>query len=98
MASLCRAVLEQKPYKVRGLITFGLAPHTSSVDAARVDEALRALEFHVHCDYIREHPLLVMPTSCYPACSFPEREALRKGFEISEEAVEHLRAGLRPRW
>nr|WP_283814805.1 MULTISPECIES: molybdopterin-dependent oxidoreductase [unclassified Bradyrhizobium] len=91
---LCTAILEEKPYKVRGLLTFGLAPHTSNVDAGRMEKAFRALEFHVHCDLF-ETPAARHADILLPSCSFPEREALRTGFEISEQAVEHIQ--FRPR-
>jgi len=91
---LCKAVLDAEPYRVRGLVTFGLAPHTSYVDVQRVDEALKGLEFHVHCDLF-ETPASRHADILLPACAFPEREALRVGFDISEEAVEHVQ--LRPR-
>ena len=71
-----------------------VAPHTSNVDAARVDKAFRHLEFHVHCDLF-ETPAARHADILLPACSFAERETLRIGFDISEEAVEHVQ--LRPR-
>ena len=94
IASLCRAVLEEDPYKIRGLVTFGLAPHTSYIDMDRVGEALSRLEFHVHCDLF-ETPAARHADILLPACSFAEREALRVGFDISEQAVEHVQLGPR---
>lgn len=92
-ANLHRAILEHKPYKVRGLVCFGsnmLSAH-GNVDTAIA--ALKQLEFHVHCDHF------VTPTSRFadillPASTLWEHEALKIGFEISERADAHIQ--LRP--
>jgi hypothetical protein len=47
---LYRAVIEAEPYRVRGLVGFGINLLLSHADAARGAEALRQLEFHVHTD------------------------------------------------
>ncbi|MFG6404835.1 molybdopterin-dependent oxidoreductase [Klebsiella variicola] len=92
-ADLHRAILEHKPYKVRGLVCFGsnmLSAH-GNVDTAIA--ALKQLEFHVHCDHF------ITPTSSFadillPASTLWEHEALKIGFEISERADAHIQ--LRP--
>src|SRR5262249_18747084 len=47
---LYRAVIEGRPYRVRGLVGFGLNLLLSHADSGRGDEALRSLEFHVQTD------------------------------------------------
>ena len=80
-----RAVLEREPYPVRGLVAFGANLLVSHAAAARGAEALRCLDFYVHADlYLNptaEHADLVLPVS-----TAWEREALRVGFEITQEA------------
>ena len=80
-----RAVLEHRPYPVRGLVAFGTNLLVSHAAAARGAEALRRLDFYVHAD------LFLNPTAKYadlalPVCTAWEREALRVGFEITQEA------------
>ncbi len=80
-----RAVLEHRPYPVRGLVAFGANLLVSHAAAARGAEALRLLDFYVHAD------LFLNPTAKYadlvlPVCTAWEREALRVGFEITQEA------------
>lgn len=82
-----RAILEAQPYRVRALVAFGTNLLLSQADSAKAHEALCALDFHVHCD------LFETPSSRYADILLPvntpwEREALRVGFEINEEAVE----------
>lgn len=81
------AILEARPYRVRALVAFGTNFLLSQADSAKAHEALCALDFHVHCD------LFETPSSRYADILLPvntpwEREALRVGFEINEEAVE----------
>ncbi|WGF86265.1 molybdopterin-dependent oxidoreductase [Marinivivus vitaminiproducens] len=88
-----RAILEGAPYRVRGLVGFGGNLLMSHPGAARGVEALRRLEFHVHCD------LFHTPTNAFadillPVSSAWEHEGLRLGFEIGVEAAGH--AQLRP--
>jgi anaerobic selenocysteine-containing dehydrogenase/ferredoxin-NADP reductase len=92
------AVLERKPYAVRGLFVFGSNLLVSQPGSERGRAALEALEFLVHCD------LFMNPTSQYadiilPVASPWENEALRIGFEISHEAQElvQLRQRVVPR-
>ena len=80
-----RAVLEHEPYPVRGFVAFGSNLLVSHAAAARGAEALRRLDFYVHAD------LHLNPTAAYADLVLPvntawEREALRVGFEITQEA------------
>jgi anaerobic selenocysteine-containing dehydrogenase len=82
---LYRAVIEAEPYRVRGLVGFGLNLLLSHADAARGAEALRRLEFHVQSD------LYLTPTATYadivlPVASAWEREGLRVGFGLDQDA------------
>jgi anaerobic selenocysteine-containing dehydrogenase len=91
--NLYRAVLEAEPYRVRGLVGFGTNLLLSHADAARGAEALRALEFYVQTD------LYLTPTAAYadivlPVASAWEREGLRVGFGVDQDACELVQ--LRP--
>jgi anaerobic selenocysteine-containing dehydrogenase len=45
-----RAILERKPYPVRGLVGFGANLLLAHADGRRGREALAALDFYVHAD------------------------------------------------
>ena len=90
---LYRAIVDAEPYKVRALVGFGLNLLLSHADAARGAEALRQLEFHVHTD------LYLTPTAAFadivlPVASAWEREGLRVGFGLDQDACELVQ--LRP--
>ncbi|WP_354678539.1 molybdopterin-dependent oxidoreductase [Cupriavidus plantarum] len=79
------AVLDAKPYRVDTLVAFGTNLLMSQPDVELGDRALRALDFHVHCD------LFMTPSAQYADIFLPintpwEREGLRIGFEITAEA------------
>ncbi len=81
-----RAILEGKPYKVRAMMAFGTNLPISQGDTSDAQEALKALEFHVHCD------LFETPASRYADIFLPvntpwEHEGLRIGFEINDLAA-----------
>lgn len=82
-----RAVLEGEPYRVRALIAFGTNMLASQADTRMAQEALCALEFHVHCDLF-ETPSARFADILLPINTPWEREGLRVGFEISESAEE----------
>ncbi len=89
-----RAILDGEPYKVRAMVGFGTNLLASQADVQMARDALRALEFHVHCD------LFETPSARYADILLPvntpwEHEGLRVGFEIDEEAEELVQ--LRPR-
>jgi anaerobic selenocysteine-containing dehydrogenase len=84
---LYRAIIEGEPYRVRGLVGFGANLLLSHADAARGAEALRQLEFHVQTD------LYLTPTATFadivlPVASAWEREGLRVGFGLDQDACE----------
>src|SRR5215468_7273604 len=84
---LYRAVIDGQPYRVRGLVGFGTNLLLSHADAARGAEALRQLEFHVQTD------LYLTATAAYadivlPVASAWEREGLRVGFGLDQDACE----------
>ncbi|MFC6670002.1 molybdopterin-dependent oxidoreductase [Marinobacterium aestuariivivens] len=86
---LYAAIVDGQPYRVRAFFGFGTNTLVSQGDVARGTEALRSLEFHVHCD------LFETPSSRFADILLPvntpwEREALRAGFEIDERAVEQV--------
>ncbi|MBS9719442.1 molybdopterin-dependent oxidoreductase [Tianweitania sp. BSSL-BM11] len=88
-----KAILHAEPYPVRALFGFGGNMLVSHPGGRTGIEALRALEFHVHCD------LFHTPTNAYadillPVSSPWEHEGLRLGFEIDENAAGHVQ--LRP--
>jgi anaerobic selenocysteine-containing dehydrogenase len=84
---LYRAIIEGEPYRVRGLVGFGANLLLSHADAARGAQALRQLEFHVQTD------LYLTPTATFadivlPVASAWEREGLRVGFGLDQDACE----------
>jgi anaerobic selenocysteine-containing dehydrogenase len=86
---LYRAVIEAQPYRVRALVGFGLNLLLSHADAARGAEALCGLAFHVQSD------LYLTPTAAYadivlPVASAWEREGLRVGFDLDQDACERV--------
>ena len=90
---LYRAVVDGRPYPVRGLLTFGANLLVSKADTAAGIRAIEKLEFHVHAD------IFPNPTAEYADILLPvntpwEREVLRVGFEITQAA--NGRVQLRP--
>lgn len=88
------AVLEKKPYQVRALFSFGANLLVSQPNLSRGREALKELEFHVHCN-IFMNPSAEFADIVLPVSVPWENDALRVGFEISHEAQEHIQ--FRPR-
>lgn len=80
-----RAVLDGTPYPMRGLIGFGANLLLAQADPVRGRAALSALEFYAHADLFMT-PTAEMADIVLPIASCFEREALKMGFEISEEA------------
>ena len=89
-----RAVLTGEPYQVRALMSFGTNFVVSQGHSSRNRAALRALEFHVHVDMFM-NPTAENADIVLPASMPWERDALKIGFEITQEAVETLQ--FRPR-
>ena len=88
-SELYRAILEGKPYPIRGLVGFGANILLSHTDRAHGRKALAALDFYAHADLFMT-PTAEMADVVLPSASCFEREALRLGFEISPEAQEHI--------
>jgi anaerobic selenocysteine-containing dehydrogenase len=90
---LYRAILDETPYRVRGLVAFGGNLAVGHADSGRARAALERLEFYAQVD------LFMSPTNAFadivlPAASGWEREGLRAGFEINQAAQELVQ--LRP--
>jgi anaerobic selenocysteine-containing dehydrogenase len=82
---LYRGILEQKPYGVYGLVGFGANLLLSHADSRRGRQALAALDFYVHTDLFM-NPTAELADVVLPVASAFEREALKIGFEASQEA------------
>lgn len=80
-----RAILEQQPYPVRGLVDFGANLLIAHADGRRGREALAALDFYVHADLFM-NPTAELADVILPVASAFECEALKIGFEVSVEA------------
>lgn len=85
-ALLYRAILEERPYKLRALMSFGANLLVTRGDPARGRAALRALEFYVHADPVL-NATAAEADIVLPVNTQWEREALRAGFEINEAAA-----------
>lgn len=84
---LYTGILDKDPYPVRGLMAFGTNLLLSHADTKQAVEALKSLEFYVHCDSI-ENPTSRFADIFLPVNTPWEREGLRVGFEVSQEAEE----------
>ena len=87
--ALYTAILDQEPYAVKGLASFGLNILMSHSDGARGAKALDALEFMVHAD------IFMSPTATHADIVLPvntpwEREGLRTDFTVSQEASSYV--------
>jgi anaerobic selenocysteine-containing dehydrogenase len=80
-----RAVLEGKPYPVRGLIGFGNNLLLAQADPHRGRAALAQLDFYAHADLFMT-PTAMLADIVLPIASCFERDGLKIGFEISCEA------------
>ncbi|MEQ9240142.1 molybdopterin-dependent oxidoreductase [Roseovarius indicus] len=88
-----RGILEEKPYRVRALVSFGSNVLSSQPDPDRGRAALEKLDLQVHCDMFL-NPSAMSADIILPVNSAWERDGLRAGFEISLAAQETLQ--LRP--
>jgi anaerobic selenocysteine-containing dehydrogenase len=82
---LYRAIQEQQPYGVHGLVGFGANLLLAHADTLRGREALKALEFYVHTDLFMS-PTAELADIVLPVASAFEREAIKVGFEVSHDA------------
>ncbi|WP_270889469.1 molybdopterin-containing oxidoreductase family protein [Pedococcus sp. 5OH_020] len=93
------AALEHRPYRARALVNFGANLVMAHGDSARVRDALASLDLFVHAD-IFPSPTGDLADIVLPVASPFETEALRVGFEVSQQAQSHVqlrRAVVEPR-
>ena len=69
---------------MRGLVGFGANLLLSHADSLRGRDALAALDFYVHADLFM-NPTAELADVVLPVASPFEREALKVGFDVSEE-------------
>jgi anaerobic selenocysteine-containing dehydrogenase len=81
---LYRAILEGTPYAVRGLVGFGANLLVSHADPGRASAALQALPFCVYADLFLT-PTAALADVVLPVATAWEREALKMGFDVSQE-------------
>jgi anaerobic selenocysteine-containing dehydrogenase len=79
------AALEGRPYRPRGLVSFGSNLLMAHGDSARGRAALQTLDFHVHLDLFMS-PTAELADIVLPVTGAFEAEGLKVGFEISQEA------------
>ena len=79
------AAIEGRPYRARGLVNFGANLVMAHGDSARGRDALAALDFFVHADLFL-NPTAELADIVLPVTSAFEAEALRVGFEVSQDA------------
>src|SRR5262245_43646889 len=82
---LYQAILEGTPYPVRAVIGFGANMLLAHADGRRGREALKTLDFYAHADLFM-NPTAELADVVLPVASAFEREGLKIGFEISQEA------------
>jgi anaerobic selenocysteine-containing dehydrogenase len=79
------AALEGRPYRARGLVTFGSNLLMAHGDSARGRDALQALDFSVHLDHFMT-PTAEQADIVLPVAAAFEAEGLKIGFEVSQDA------------
>ena len=84
-ADLYRAIVDGKPYPVRGLLSFGSNLLATRAEPKRGQEALRRLEFYAHADFFpsamsRDADIL------FPVAMPWERQGLQAGFLVNQAA------------
>nr|WP_260854512.1 molybdopterin-dependent oxidoreductase [Paraburkholderia sp. BCC1884] len=87
--SLYSSILDGSPYRIRGMLGFGRNFLVTHGNVDRGVEAFKKLEFYVHTDVV------LSPTAAFADIFLPvntpwEREALRIGFEGSQNAESHI--------
>jgi anaerobic selenocysteine-containing dehydrogenase len=82
---LYRAILEGTPYPVRAVIGFGANMLLAHADGRHGRAALAALDFYAHADLFM-NPTAEMADVVLPVASAFEREGMKIGFEISQDA------------
>ena len=79
------AAIEGRPYRARGLVSFGSNLVMAHGDSARGRDALQALDFQVHLDLFMS-PTAEQADIVLPVTGAFEAEGLKVGFEVSQEA------------
>ena len=79
------AIESGEPYPIEGLVCFGSNLLASQPDTARARKALSRLSFHLHADIVLNQTA-VFADIVLPVCTAWEREALRVGFGVSQQA------------
>ncbi|MDJ0924652.1 MAG: molybdopterin-dependent oxidoreductase [Acidimicrobiia bacterium] len=79
------AALEGRPYRARGLVSFGSNLLMAHGDSSRGRDALQRLDFHVHLDQFM-NPTAEQADIVLPVTAAFETEGLKIGFEVSQEA------------
>ena len=82
---LYRAILDGTPYPVRAMIGFGANVLLAHASGRHGREALKTLDFYAHLDLFM-NPTAELADVVLPVASAFEREGLKLGFEISQEA------------
>jgi len=82
---LYRAALDHVPYRARALVNFGANLVMGHGNSARGRDALAAVDFFAHADLFM-NPTAEQADIVLPVTSAFESEALRVGFEISQDA------------
>jgi anaerobic selenocysteine-containing dehydrogenase len=82
---LYHAILEGTPYPVRAVLGFGANMLLAHADGRRGREALKTLDFYAHADLFM-NPTAELADVVLPVASAFEREGLKIGFEVSQEA------------
>ena len=82
---LYRAAIDHVPYRARALVNFGANLVMGHGNSARGRDALAALDFFAHADMFMS-PTAEQADIVLPVTSAFESEALRVGFEISQDA------------
>ncbi|HEY1412137.1 MAG TPA: molybdopterin-dependent oxidoreductase, partial [Rhodopila sp.] len=83
--ALYDAILDKRPYPIRGLLGFGANLLVGRTNVQRGREALKALEFYAHADLFMT-PTAEMADIILPTASAFERAALKIGFDVTPEA------------
>lgn len=81
-----KAIMHGEPYSIRAMMAFGTNLPISQADSSLAEEALKKLEFHVHCDLF-ETPAAKYADIFLPVNTPWEHEGIRFGFEISDDAA-----------
>ncbi|OIQ89755.1 acetylene hydratase [mine drainage metagenome] len=84
-SDLYRAILDGKPYPVRGLLSFGSNLPATRAEPERGQEALRKLEFYAHADFfptVMSHDADIL----FPVAMPWERQGLQAGFLVNQAA------------